>query len=297
MRQLGIFQIFVSGFCFGFLGIFGKLAYTQGVSPGVFLALRFLLAAALLFPYLFWRKRASLAMSRTSLLRSCLLGALGYAIFSSFYFFALEGLSASLTVLLLYTYPVIVSLGAWIFFRERLLPLQLVALPITLAGLALLVWAEIYVQSYLSLAFGLCAALFYSAYILVSSHHLKSADPVASSFYIILAAGVALALLHLRPANLPQTAVAWGAIFGAATLGTVVAITLFLAALKNLSSGEVSLLSTLEPVTGVALAGLLLGEALKPWQWFGGGLVLLGMVLVSLAKRKLQPILSRIGDI
>ena len=50
------------------------------------------------------------------------MGALGYVGQSFSYFTALGIISASATGLLLYTYPTLVTLLAWFFFRERLTP-------------------------------------------------------------------------------------------------------------------------------------------------------------------------------
>jgi drug/metabolite transporter (DMT)-like permease len=283
MRQLGLAQIIVSAICFGFLGLFGKSAFAHGLSPGLFLSLRFLVAALFLAPYL-WFFREGLKLPPRDLARCALLGTFGYAAFSSCFFLALKGLSASLTVLLLYTYPVLVCLGAWLLFGEKMRSKQVLALPLVLAGL-LLVWREIRVESFVALGFGLLASLLYSSYILASSRQVKTSDPVTASFYIILSAGIALGLLHLRPGSFALAWNAWPTVLGAATVGTVLAISLFLAALTKLNSAEASLLSVLEPVTGVALAALFLGERLQPAQWLGAVLILTGMVLVATAGR------------
>ena len=63
--------------------------------------------------YITARNRALFRVPLVDLGKCAVLGVLGYAVFSSCFFEALNGLSASLTVLLLYTYPVIVALGAW----------------------------------------------------------------------------------------------------------------------------------------------------------------------------------------
>ena len=100
-RKIGILQILLSGFCFGFLGIFGKAAYSRGLTPGEFLSLRYLIGAVMLFVALTIWRRSALQMSWRRALICLSLGVFGYAVFSSCYFVALQGLSASLTVLLL----------------------------------------------------------------------------------------------------------------------------------------------------------------------------------------------------
>jgi drug/metabolite transporter (DMT)-like permease len=285
MRQLGILQVLLSGFCFGFLGLFGKKAYELGLNPGEFLALRFLVAATLLGLFLLMRAPTSLRLPLTALVRCVLLGVLGYAVFSSCYFEALGGLSVSLTVLLLYTYPVIVCLGAWAFFGERLGRYELGALPPVCLGLALLVWGEMEVRSGIALVFGFLSSLFYSAYILASSRWLKGHPPFVTAFYIMASAGVVLGLVHFRAGLLPLAPGVIPVVLGTAFVSTLLAMSLFLAGLQKLSNSEVSLLSTAEPVTGVALATLFWGESLTQAQWSGGALVIFGMLLVARANR------------
>lgn len=103
-RSLGITQVLLSGVCFGFLGVFGKEAYAHGFTPGELLSLRFLFGGGILAAYFMVSGPRRLLIGRSNTLRCLLLGSFGYAIFSSCYFEALRGLSASLTVLLLYTY-------------------------------------------------------------------------------------------------------------------------------------------------------------------------------------------------
>jgi drug/metabolite transporter, DME family len=283
MRQLGIFQVLLSGFCFGFLGLFGKTAYSLGLSPGKFLALRFLLAASILGLFFLASDRRRLAIGRRNAARAFLLGACGYSLFSSCYFTALEGLSVSLTVLLLYLYPVWVTVGARVFLGERLTRWHLFALPIALSGLVLLLWGELQVRDPASLAFGMGASVFYSAYILCSRKLLSGVEPFPAAFYVMAGAACTLVLIHVR--SLPDNFTLWGVLTATAVVSTILAISLFLAGLQKLSGAEVSMLSLAEPCTAVLLGLVFFGERLAPPQWAGSILILGGMLLAAMAKR------------
>jgi len=283
MRRLGLIEILLSGFCFGFLGVFGKWAFAYGFTAGEYLAWRFLFASAGLGIFLTLRDRAALVLPRRTVLRCLGLGVVGYAVFSSCFFTALGGLSASLTVLLLYTYPVLVALGAALFFGERLKPAQVAALPLVMLGMLLLVWGEFRVRDPRYLALGIASAVFYAAYILASSRWLRGVPALVSTFYIMLGAGLTLAVIHLRPERIPVGPGPWGVIAATAFISTLLAMAFFLSGLQKITSAEASILSAAEPVTGIALATLLLGESMKPAQWLGGALVLGAMVLVATA--------------
>lgn len=283
MRQRGIVQILLSGFCFGFLGVFGKTAYAQGLTPGVFLGFRFMLAAMLLALVLSIRSPQTLRIGRRSALTAFLLGVFGYALFSSCYFFALQGLSVSLTVLLLYTYPIWVTVGARVFFREHLAPRQWAALPIVIGGLLLLLWGELRAREPFSLVLGLLSSIFYANYILCSRRWLKAVPPLGSAFYVMLGAGCVMAALNIR--SLPENPSVWFVLFGTSVISTIFAISLFLAGLQKLTGAEASMLSLAEPVTAVFLGVIVFGEVLLPVQWAGAVLIAGGMMLVASAQR------------
>jgi drug/metabolite transporter (DMT)-like permease len=118
-RIIGLVQIVTAAVGYGLLGIFGKRAYRTGMQPGELLALHFLLASAVLWSYILVAKRSALRITFRQAVNCAVLGVLGYALFSTLYFEALKGLSVSLTVLLLYTYPAIVMIGSWLLFKER----------------------------------------------------------------------------------------------------------------------------------------------------------------------------------
>ena len=159
-RGLGILQIVLSGVCFGFLGLFGKSLFEKGVVPGELLSLRFLTAAGLTFIFIAVTRPSLFRVSLHTLASTAGLGVFGYALFSFCFFSALKGLSVSLTVLLLYTYPVLVALGGRIFFGETIQREKLWAFPFAGLGLVGLVWGDFTIERAEFLLLGFTAALF-----------------------------------------------------------------------------------------------------------------------------------------
>lgn len=290
-RTIGVIQILLSGFCFGFLGVFGKYAYAEGLTPGELLSMRFTLAGLLLFGFFIIARPSRLLMSRRQRGWSIILGVLGYAVFSYCYFVALKGLSASLTVLLLYLYPVMVPVFARFVLKEHIPRSRLFLLPLAMAGLAMLVWGDFYVTDATALAYGFGSALFYALYIIVSRKKLEGADTLVSTAHVQLAAGLTLGAFHWRePERLAGViAVAWPYILGLAVICSILAMSLFLMGLMRLKSWEASILSTAEPVTGIAFAYLVLGERLTTLQTCGAALVLAVLLMISLPEKTTEP--------
>src|SRR5438093_4408541 len=135
MRR-GVLFVVASAALFGLMPILIKLAYGEGVNTKTLLALRFSIAAVGM--WLIWalqRRGASNWSFRPGVLLPLVgMGALGYVGQSFSYFTAVGIISASATGLLLYTYPTLVTLLSWLFFRERLTPLKLGALALASIG-------------------------------------------------------------------------------------------------------------------------------------------------------------------
>jgi len=285
-RLTGVVEILASGFFFGFLGLFGKKAFAMGLSPFEFLSMRYLFASVLTLGFIGIRSRSiSKVWLGPKITVLCfLLGVLGYAVFSSFYFLALNRISASMTVILLYTYPVLVAIGGAVFFKEHIPSSRVPAIPMAFLGMIFLVWQDFQIGQPIGLIFGLCAALFYSVYILLSSHWLKGVDALSSTFWIQLGAGLTLLFVGFQsPARVADVvSEAWPLILMIAFICSVLAMSLFLSGLLKVKSWEASLLSMAEPITGVAVGILFLNEHLSRAQWVGVALVLAALTLVSI---------------
>ena len=287
-RTRGVAEILLSGFCFGFLGVLGKSFYSAGGTPGELLSLRFLIAAACLWGYWLIRDPRSIVIPGRTVGAAAVLGILGYAVFSSFFFHALTGLSASLTFLLLYLYPVMVAIGGWALFGESIARSRLPAIPIAILGLGALVWGDLQVGQPVALFFGVGSAVFYALYILASSRWLAGVHPLVAATWVQTFAGLSLGALYLRDLEHVSALVArtWPTLIALALICSIAAMSLFLSGLQKLKSWEASILSLAEPVTGIALAIFFLGDRLTLLQVFGGIAVFGALIFVSVPVRR-----------
>jgi drug/metabolite transporter (DMT)-like permease len=296
-RLIGITQIAISGFSFGFLGVFGKLAFKNGLGVGELLSYRFLIASIFMALGLAFLSPSRLRLTLKDLFICAGLGFFGYAVFSTFYFEAVKGVSVAMASLLLYTYPILVALGARLFFKTRLTKAQLIALPLAFMGLAVLLGGDLLkfandsapaTGRLIAIASGLASAVCYAGYILVSSRFQKNIDPLTSGFYVMLFAALGLISFH-RPAFAIETSAQVAIVTGIALVCTVLPLVLFLSGLQKLGNTEASLLSTIEPVTAAAVGSLLLGESLTLNVWLGGTIVLLALIATVLGGSKAKP--------
>ena len=278
-RALGLLYILLSAAGFGAMPIFAKLAYAEGVDLPTLLFLRFalaggLMAAIMLTRGLYWPRGHSLWLLIA-------MGGIGYVGQAFCYFAALQHATAGLTALLLYLYPVIVTLiSAW-SMRQRLSPLRIAAVCAALFGTGLAVGDSLD-GSALGIALGLGAAVIYSIYILIGEKATAAAGAIPSATVVMLsAAAVYGGALIWRGILLPGSIEGWAAVGSIALFSTVLAIVAFFAAMQRLGAADAASLSTLEPVITVLLAAIFLGEAIGVWQLVGGTIILLAVVVLA----------------
>ena len=285
---MGALLCLLSAAGFGAMGIFGKLAYEDGVGVGDLLLVRFALASLLLLAVA-GARGALRGLSRRGLLAGLGMGAIGYAAQSGLFFGALERMDASLLVLILYVYPATVLLGAVLLGRERATPRRIAALVVALAGIVLVLGsAASGGLDALGTAMGLGSALTYTVYILAGDRLGVGVPPVALAALVCVGATgtFAIATVVRGGADLGTVAGAWPAIAGIVLVSTVGAILTFFAGLARVGPSAASILSTLEPVVTVSLAAAAFGEMLAPVQLLGGALVLAAVVVMQWPARR-----------
>jgi drug/metabolite transporter (DMT)-like permease len=289
MKQLtGILLIAISAASFGTLAIFGRFLYTDGLDTFTMLFLRFGFAA-LLMAIILWVRKEKFPRGKI-LLQLIGMGALGYVGQSFSYLSAIKYASAGLVALLLYLYPMFVFILSVIVLREKVTWIQVSALVLALIGTGLTVDPE--GGQLLGILFSLSAALIYSVYIIVGTNVMKHVSAVQSSTVIFASAGAVYGILTaVNGVHLPATNTGWLNIVGIVFIATVIPVVTFLAGLERIGPTNASMLSTLEPVVTVLLAGWIFHEQLKPLVLLGGGLILVAVILLTrseLEKRSLK---------
>lgn len=260
---------------FGAMAIFAKTAYEGGANVPTLLAIRFTLAAAVLWVLVARRGPAPQAVPRR-VLPAFGLGVL-YAVEASAFFLALTRIDAALAELLLYGYPAMVVLAAALLGTEALTRARVQALLLSSAGLALVLAAGgIASVDGLGVLAALSSAVLYSAYVLVSERVLVGVEPLLVAAQVSTAAAACFLAYGLGTGSLDfgLTAEAWVATLAVTLLSTVVAIVAFLKGIQLVGAGTATIVSTVEPVVTVSLAIVVLGERLSPLQLVGGLLVL-----------------------
>jgi drug/metabolite transporter (DMT)-like permease len=289
----GVALCLVAAAGFGAMAIFAKEAYAAGAGTVTLLAVRFTLAAAVLWTLVLLRRslpstrRSGRAVRIPLAPRTAAVGLLlgvAYAVEAAAYFAALRRIDAALASLLLYLYPGMVAVAAALLGVDRLTPRRVAALGLTTTGAVLaLAGAGTGAIDPLGAGLAVLSAALYSAYILFSDRAVAQVDPLTVTALVATGAAACFAGAGLATGvlDLALDPRAWAAAAALAVLSTVVPIAAFLAGMRRVGPATAAILSTLELVVTILLAVALLGERLAAAQLAGGALVLAGVVLLQ----------------
>ncbi len=194
------------------------------------------------------------------------------------YFLGLQRIPASLSSVLLYIYPVFVALNMWVVEGRKPARLEMGAMALALVGATLTAspWDSLrgVGPDLLGVLLVLGAAAGYGVYIVVSNRYVHRSGPLISTAWVALGASVSFGLTGLvtRTWVVPATPRAAALLLGLIVFSTILPLATFFAGMRRVGPTAASLLSTLEPVFTIALAAVVLGEALHALSMDGWGI-------------------------
>ncbi len=277
-----LFVLF-SACCFGSIGIFTTIALRDGARLIDVLFWRYAIAAVLLVIV-----SGGITAIRMPARRALPLGILtggGQAAVAFVTLSALKFIPVATLTFLFYTYPTWVAVISAIRGVERLTLPRVMALGLSLSGIALMVGMPGASGLHpAGVALALSGALLYALYIPMINTLGSGLPPAVTSVFAAGGAAIILLAATLSEGG-PRVAVsptAWGAIGMLAVLCTVIAFIVFLRALAVLGPVRTAIISTVEPFWAALLGGIVLGQRLTPRALVGGMLIASAVILLQL---------------
>lgn len=187
--------------------------------------------------------------------------------------------TVSAATLSYYFAPVIVTVVCPLLFKEKLSAKQILCFLMSTLGLVLITGiGELGGDGtdVIGILFGLGAALFYAAVILLNKF-IKNVEGIQRTFLQFLAAIVILipyvALTSGVNLNILD-GLGWGCLLIVGLVHTGVTYCLYFTSLKELPGQKAAILSYIDPLVAVLASVLILQEPLTLWQAVGGALIL-----------------------
>lgn len=280
----------VSGiFCIAFSPILVRLV---DLSPSTVAFFRCAYAVPVL-GVLAWRERTRYGKRARGQLRRAVAAGVLFALDLIFWHNAIEAVGGGLATVLGNTQVVLVGVLAWLIWQEKLHLGAVVAIPVVTLGVVLIsgaFGADAYGDDPVAgVIFGLLTGASYAGFILFlrsgSADQRRPASPLFDATWVAavtsLAAGMALGELQL---SVVWPAHGWLVLL--ALTSQVLGWLLIGTSLPRLPAVLTSVLLTLQPVGSLVLAMVLLGEQPSPTQLIGALVILAGIVVANLGRRK-----------
>lgn len=280
---VGILSAVVSAMCFGMLAVLGKLAYARGLGTGEMLQYRFGFGALLILAYFAIADRGALRAGPKTLLKAAFLGTLLYPVQSMAFMSSLKYNPAATTSLILYFYPVMVTLLSALLFKTRVDRVVVFSLLLLVAGCGL-VFYDAFLRSVSPIGLGLATAsmLIFSVYLIFLEVLLRGENPRTISFYCVLFAAITYTVAAPPTGFFQLDASGKLLTLFLGLVPTALAVTLLYRAVDAIGSARTSICSTIEPVTTVLASAAMLGETVAAVQVAGMALILGGIALPNL---------------
>ncbi|WP_420468465.1 DMT family transporter [Panacagrimonas sp.] len=278
--------------------VVAKLLYRHGIDAVTLIALRMLLSAPVFLAVAMWTWRQAPRLSRADLLRIVALGLVGYYGSSMLDFVGLQYITAGLERLILFLAPSFVLLLGLLLYRRRVSRQQWMSLALAYAGIALVLWHDVSLGGDRVVLGAGCvfgAALLYAIYLLYSGELLQRVGTLRLVSLAMSVSCVACvlqyALLRPLPTLFEQSATVWQLSLLNAGLCTVLPVFLIMFGVARAGAGPAAQAGMVGPVSTLFLAWWWLAEPITSLQLAGTGLVMSGIVMLTVRRRAVvQPV-------
>jgi len=223
------------------------------------------------------------------------------------YYAGLETVPAALAGVLVYTYPVIVAVLSLRFAQRLPGRRPWLALALAVSGVVLALGGIDVADAppLTGLLLVMLSPVIYSVWIILSARlagerqdrvateataeGAGAGDAAVATAVMMTATALVFALLGavtgrpLDPRTVPEAA--WPGLLAVGFVASFLAIQTFYAGSRRIGAAQAALVSTVEPIYIVVLAGVFLDQRLAPLQLVGAGLILVGVVIAQTAPR------------
>lgn len=283
----------LASLAFGTSGALAKPLMEAGWSPAAAVTFRAGLAGLVLLPFAAKALRGrwdAVWRARWRILGMALIGVAGTQLV---YFASLQRIPVSSALLIEYLAPLL--LVAWVAIATKRLPgpIVIVGAVIAVGGLLLII-GPVGGGDPLGSVFAAVAAVGCALYYVIAARPAHGLPPVALAAFGLLIGSASLGIVGLTglvpfdvvlgEVTMSGMSIPWWAPLLLLAGTTAVGYATSIAASQLLGSRLMSFVGMLEVVFACVFAWITLGEALTPWQIFGGALILAGIACVRAEK-------------
>jgi drug/metabolite transporter (DMT)-like permease len=257
-------------------------------SPLFALSMRYLVSG-IIGVGLAWVLGQTWRLSRAQWRATISFGILQNAVYLGLFFVAMQTIEASLASIIASTMPLMVALAAWTFMGDKLSPLAIIGLIAGLAGVALIMGSRI-TDGVDIVSLGIC---FIGVLALTIATLTVRGASAGGNLLMVVGLQMLVGFVVLSIATLlfetPQVTLTWPLAIAFTYTCLVPGLTatwVWFLLVGRIGATRAATFHFLNPFFGVAIAALLLGEALGPRDIIGVAIIAAGILAVQISRQR-----------
>jgi len=288
--RIGVLCVLASTAFFSLTATFVVNAYDSGANPVGVLTVRFAIASVfMVLARRVMRPNAPWPTRRVTL-ELMMLGGTSYFAGALLYFNALARMDSGLSIVIFYTYPILVVFGNWLLNKHRPSRNIVIALAMSVTGVVITV-GQVGDATGAGVILCFASTVTYTAYTLGSARVLPKTDLFTGVTVVMIGAFVCFALLATLGSpfidvSFPETGVGWVNVVLLAIIATALATGVFFVGIRNLGPNTTSLITTFEPVLTIVAGVAFLGETFTLARGVGAAFVIGALIVFGLLESR-----------
>ncbi len=285
--------IIIGAILFSTKAILVKLAYRHDIDHLSLLAIRMSIAFPIYTVILILRKKKKdeVRLRRKDIFHIALFGILGYYLASYFDFKGLQFISAGLERVILFLYPTIVLFLSAVFLKKKIFKVQILAILISYVGVSMAYLGDISWTDnpdiHRGVIYVFIAAITYASYLVGSGWLLPRVGTIRFTGIAMLCASGYVVIHYLIAGGTLESLLQHDHevyIYGAAmaVIATVIPSFMVSEGIRRIGANNAAIIGGIGPVSTIIMGYYILGESFTLLQLAGTGLVIMGILIISL---------------
>lgn len=247
--------------------------------------LQYLIAIIVLWSFSYYIYRDRIFISGYLFKKVLILGVFANTLMTLFYYKSFMYLDVAIATILLFTYPIFVTIYLFLFGSLKMDKSIFLSLFVAFAGSFMVLdlfnyHSEIEVTG---IILGISGAIFYAFINIYSESFLDQIEPMVLTSYVNTFSLISL-MIYYRPFHLltqPPELKAFFAIFILALISGILPVTLLYVGIKNIGAVKTSIIANLEIPVSAILSYFIYNERLNIFQINGILLILLAIIILQ----------------
>lgn len=275
--------LILSALIYGIAPMLAKLAYRGGVNGITLTFLRAFLMLPVL-AVLIAARGQSFRLTKKEFASIAALGVVGGSLSTISLYLAYDYTATGLATTLHFIYPLIIVIASAVIYREKIAGAKLAAVMLVTVGIFLFVDLN-NTADIVGVIMAVLSGIFYSFYVIYMDHSgLDGMDYMKLTFYMMIIMSFGTLIFGMATNSIAISDIngtGWLFSLVISFLVTIGAIPLFQAGVRYEGATTAGIISALEPVTTIILGAWILNEGMSIAQYFGGAMMIFGVVLTE----------------